>query len=221
MRKIRKSVSVIVYSILILVLFVGCNNAENSSNISSHDDANTVSYEGKIVEMKDNNNFVIRVNDSIDLISVNINEEIEFGDGISNKFYYGNTVGIIVGPEVMESWPLQVNLLKIYKNEKATYMKINQDLAKKLIDTQDVLILDVRTQKEYYEGHIDGAVLLSVDSIEEKADKILKDKNKTILVYCRSGNRSRTASYNLLKLGYTNIYDFGGINTWEYDIVTD
>ncbi|WP_461204284.1 rhodanese-like domain-containing protein [Clostridium sp. DL1XJH146] len=219
MSKNRKFI--VVYVLLIQFIVVGCSNIDNITNANIVNGENTVSYEGKIIEMEDNNNFVIRVNNGTDLISLNINEEIEFSDGVSNKFNYGNTIGIVSGTEVMESWPLQVNLLKIYKNEKAVYMKINQYVAKKLIDTQDVLIIDVRTQEEYEEGYIQGAILLTLDTIDTKADEILKDKNKTILVYCRSGNRSKEASQKLIEMGYTNIYDFGGINTWEYNIVID
>lgn len=83
----------------------------------------------------------------------------------------------------------------------------------------DVLILDVRTQEEYDSGHIQDAVLLPVDDILNGNLEMLPDLNQTILVYCRSGNRSGTASRALVEAGYTGIYDFGGINDWPYDIV--
>ena len=98
------------------------------------------------------------------------------------------------------------------------YQQSSQEEAKEMMDTQDVIILDVREQDEYDSGHIPGAVLLPVGTIdEETAAEVIPEKDSTVLVYCRSGNRSKTASSALAELGYTNIYEFGGINTWPYE----
>ncbi|SCI38172.1 Thiosulfate sulfurtransferase PspE precursor [uncultured Blautia sp.] len=87
-----------------------------------------------------------------------------------------------------------------------------------MMDTQEVIILDVREQDEYDSSHIPGAVLLSVGTIDEDtAAEVIPETDSTVLVYCRSGNRSKTASSTLADLGYTNIYEFGGINTWPYE----
>lgn len=100
-----------------------------------------------------------------------------------------------------------------------TYQQITQEEAKQMMDTQDVIILDVREQREFDAGHIPGAVLLPVGTIdEETAAAVIPEKDAVVLVYCRSGNRSKTASSVLAELGYTGIYEFGGINTWPYDI---
>lgn len=100
-----------------------------------------------------------------------------------------------------------------------SYQQISQETAKEMMDSQEVIILDVREQEEYDSGHIPGAVLLPVGTIDEdSAAQVIPDKDATLLVYCRSGNRSKTASAALAALGYTNIYEFGGINTWPYDI---
>lgn len=100
-----------------------------------------------------------------------------------------------------------------------SYQQISQEKAKEMMDTQEVVVLDVREQDEYDSGHIPGAVLLPVGTInEETATAVIPEKDDTILVYCRSGNRSKTASAALAELGYTNIYEFGGINTWPYEI---
>ena len=97
------------------------------------------------------------------------------------------------------------------------YQQISQEEAKAMMDTQVVIILDVREQDEYDSGHIPGAMLLPVGMInEETAAGVIPGKDATVLVYCRSGNRSKTASSALADLGYTNIYEFGGINTWPY-----
>ena len=100
----------------------------------------------------------------------------------------------------------------------SSYQQITQEEAKEMMDTQNVVILDVREQNEYDGGHIPGAVLLPVGTIDEAAAaEVIPDKDSTVLVYCRSGNRSKTASSKLAELGYTNIYEFGGINTWPYE----
>lgn len=99
-----------------------------------------------------------------------------------------------------------------------SYQQITQEEAKEMMDTQEVIVLDVREQNEYDSGHIPGAVLLPVGTIDEDtAAAVIPEKDSTVLVYCRSGNRSKTASSALAELGYTNIYEFGGINTWPYE----
>ena len=99
------------------------------------------------------------------------------------------------------------------------YQQISQEEAKEMMDTQDVIILDVREQDEYDSGHIPGAVLLPVGTIDgDTAAAAIPEKDSKVLVYCRSGNRSKTASSTLAELGYTNIYEFGGINTWPYEM---
>ena len=101
--------------------------------------------------------------------------------------------------------------------EKNTYEPITQEAAKEMMDTMDVIVLDVREQEEFDAGHIPGAVLLPVGSIDEESAKaVIPSKNSVVLVYCCSGNRSKTASAALAALGYSEVYEFGGINTWPY-----
>ena len=105
--------------------------------------------------------------------------------------------------------------------QETVYISITAEEAKKVMDTQaDYIILDVRTQEEYDEGHIPGAILIPDTQIEEKAEEVLTDKNQLILVYCRSGRRSKLAAEKLAKLGYTNIKEFGGIIDWPYEVVS-
>ena len=99
------------------------------------------------------------------------------------------------------------------------YQQISQEKAKEMMDTQSVLILDVREPNEFDAGHIPGAVLLPVGTItKDTAAAAIPELDTVVLVYCRSGNRSKTASQALADLGYTNIYEFGGINTWPYEV---
>ena len=101
----------------------------------------------------------------------------------------------------------------------SSYLQITQEAAKEMMDTRDVVILDVREQHEYDSGHIPSAVLLPVGTItEDTAAAVIEDLDTVVLVYCRSGNRSKTASQALADLGYTNVYEFGGINDWPYDV---
>ena len=102
----------------------------------------------------------------------------------------------------------------------ATYEQISGAEAKALMDSESgYIILDVREQYEYDEGHIPGAVLIPYGEIADRAEKELPDKDQLILVYCRSGRRSKIAAEELVKLGYTNVKEFGGIIDWEYEIV--
>ncbi|MDU4889221.1 MAG: rhodanese-like domain-containing protein [Clostridium sp.] len=101
-------------------------------------------------------------------------------------------------------------------------INISAEEAKKIIDTEEhEIVLDVRSVEEYKEGHIEGAVLLPSDEIKEKVENLIQDKNKTILVYCRSGRRSAAAAKDLIDFGYTNVYDFGGIIDWKYEVVKE
>lgn len=102
---------------------------------------------------------------------------------------------------------------------KNTYQQITQEEAWEMMNEADVTILDVREQDEYDSGHIPGAVLLPVGTIdEETATSVIPEKDSVTLVYCRSGNRSKKAAAALAELGYTEIYEFGGIITWPYEV---
>ena len=100
-----------------------------------------------------------------------------------------------------------------------SYQLITQEAAKDMMDTQEVIVLDVREPNEFDAGHIPGAVLLPVGTItKDTAAAVIPESDSIVLVYCRSGNRSKTASKALTDLGYRNVYEFGGINTWPYEV---
>mgnify|MGYP000953135677 FL=1 len=103
--------------------------------------------------------------------------------------------------------------------KKAEYKKITSDEAKKMMETQKVIVVDVRTLEEYNEGHIPNAISIPLETIENKAEVKLKNKDDLILVYCRSGRRSREAALKLIENGYTNVIDFGGIKDWNGEVV--
>lgn len=104
----------------------------------------------------------------------------------------------------------------------AALSKISAEQAKEIMDTADeFIILDVRTEEEYQEGHIEGAILIPDYDLASKAEELLSNKSTTLLIYCRSGRRSALAANTLIGLGYTSLYDFGGILDWPYEVVTN
>lgn len=105
------------------------------------------------------------------------------------------------------------------EGEKDMYVEITAEDAKKIMDSgEDFVILDVREQDEFDQGHIPGAILIPYTKIANKAEEMLPDKDKQILVYCRSGRRSKIAAESLAALGYTNVKEFGGIMDWPYEV---
>ena len=101
-----------------------------------------------------------------------------------------------------------------------SYEQITPEQAKTIMDTEsDFIIIDARTTEEFAQGHIANAILIPEYEIADRAEQELPHKDALILVYCRSGRRSKIASEELVKLGYTNVKEFGGIIDWPYEIV--
>ena len=124
-----------------------------------------------------------------------------------------SSIGIIGGADGPTS------IIVSEKGEKAMYEQITAEEAKKIMDSgEEHIILDTREQDEFDEGHIPGAILIPYTEIENKAEEMIPDKDKLILVYCRSGRRSKIAAESLAKLGYTNVKEFGGIIDWPYEV---
>ena len=124
------------------------------------------------------------------------------------------SIGIIGGADGPTS------IIVAEKGEKAMYEQITPEEAKKIMDSgEEHIILDTREQEEFDDGHIPNAILIPYTEIENKAEEMLPDKDAQILVYCRSGRRSKIAAESLSKLGYTNVKEFGGIIDWKYEVV--
>ena len=122
-----------------------------------------------------------------------------------------SSIGIIGGADGPTA------ILVSEKGEKAMYQQITPEEVKKIMDSgEEHIILDTREQDEFDEGHIPGAILIPYTEIENKAEEMLPDKEAQILVYCRSGRRSKIAAESLAKLGYTNVKEFGGIIDWTW-----
>ena len=124
-----------------------------------------------------------------------------------------SSIGIIGGADGPTS------IIVAEKGEKAMYEQITPQEAKRIMDSGEKhIVLDTREQDEFDEGHIPGAILIPYTEIENKAEEIIPDKDKLILVYCRSGRRSKIAAESLAKIGYTNVKEFGGIIDWPYEV---
>ena len=109
----------------------------------------------------------------------------------------------------------------ISENSSATYTQISQEEAKEMMGKDDDhIVVDVRRADEYAAGHIPGAILIPNEEIGTEQPAELPDLDQIILVYCRSGNRSKQASQKLADMGYTNVYEFGGIIDWTGEVVT-
>lgn len=106
-------------------------------------------------------------------------------------------------------------------SDKVAYHKISAEEAYEMMASQKVMVVDVRTREEYDGGHIENAVLVPNESIGNEMPEALPDKEATLLVYCRSGRRSKDAAQKLLALGYQSVYDFGGVIDWPYELVKE
>lgn len=202
---------VIVLVLVTILLLPGCSKKQEE-NIVFNAVIQEVYDQGMLVTTDDDVGF--------DRASVSYDENLV----IDFEPEAGQEVEIEILPQIRESYPVGVTAIKITLiSEVASpqYRKISAEEAKNYMDTEDVIILDVRTQSEYDEGHIPDAVLIPNTELENQAAVQLPDKDKKILVYCRSGNRSETASRLLVDMGYTAVYDFGGIIDWPYETVTE
>lgn len=104
-------------------------------------------------------------------------------------------------------------------NIKSTFTFINANAAYKMIRNEEVIIIDVRSKEEYDTGHLKDAINIPHTDIEKEIKKVVNDLNEKIIIYCRSGARANAASSTLVELGYTNVYTFGGLDSWDYGLV--
>ncbi|MBQ6540470.1 MAG: rhodanese-like domain-containing protein [Oscillospiraceae bacterium] len=130
-------------------------------------------------------------------------------------------IAICVMAAVMLIAGFAMSFIKSGPEPVKTYTQITQEEAMEMMTRDDGhVIVDVRRQYEYDESHIPGAILIPNESIETEPPEELPDPDQIILIYCRSGRRSKEASQKLADMGYTNVYEFGGIITWPGEIVT-
>lgn len=189
-------------SLLVILILVGCSKKEAIITFSA------------IIGEVDSNRLIVLPYDfeGIDQAVLSISDaQINFTPRV------GQNVEISILPEIRETYPVQATATDVKLKE--TYHKITPEQAKRFVDSNEGIVLDVRTLEEYNEGHIENALLLPNDEIENKAEITLYDKDELILVYCRSGRRSEDAARKLMDRGYTNVHDLGGIMDWPYEVV--
>ena len=134
----------------------------------------------------------------------------------TKKWYYTITVPVLLMIQIVGA----VMLLSSCGG--ASYTQISQAEALQMMQEQEnYLIVDVRRTDEFAEGHIAGAINVPNEEIADEMPELLPDKDQLLLIYCRSGNRSKQASQKLADMGYRNVYEFGGINTWQGEITTE
>ena len=210
----KRIVQMVTFCLLIVVTLTGCLGNDSGGTLSFNAVVESVNGQSILVVLKEPADFDKA---SVDLSDVKDLPALESGDWVF----------VTILPEIRESYPVQVTAvsLRILTDEEIEsmqYQVISAEDAKNIMeDGSPYVLLDVRTPEEFKEGHIEGALLLPNTEIEAKASSVLPDKDARILVYCRSGNRSEEAALKLIDMGYSNVYDFGGIIDWPYDIVID
>ena len=130
------------------------------------------------------------------------------------KNIYIIIIFIVVGGVI---WMYKKEDKNVQNNEEIRYVSMNEIISR-MEENENYIILDVRTIEEYNEGHIPNAICIPNETIDEDVINKLPNKDQLILIYCRSGNRSKQAANKLKKLGYTNLIEFGGIIDWKGEI---
>ena len=213
-----KKLVALLLSLICMLGLVGCNSRSMNYII-----ANEPNITGVVKEA--NENAILIENEKGEYwVSLNVENKDS-----TTHFNLGDEVVVYYNGIIAESYPMQINTVyaitlkepadRAENNQEAVYVNITAEEAKQIMDSEEgYIILDVRTQEEYDQGHIPGAILIPDNEVKVTAEDVLTDKDQLILVYCRSGRRSKLASEILVELGYTNIKEFGGIIDWPYEI---
>jgi len=220
---------IIIVSILILVLaLASCNNTDKAEpteapaqNQGSDATVNDITgIDGRIIEIVDGVSITIRNEEDTSIyFKIDISGGLKFADGVNENLNPDNVIKADVNMINSESLPKETMLVTITDNIAPSYRIISSAEAKEIIDKGGALVIDVRTREEYENGYIPDAYNVPLDQIEKGIGNVAASKDDIILVYCRSGNRSKVAARILTEMGYTNVYDFGGIVDWTYGTI--
>lgn len=225
MKKIRV---ITIVTLAFLLILSSCSRTEDTSGLNDNTKTpkptetpvSVVEISGRIIETIDGDYTIIRNEEDTSIYyKIDISEGIEAETGVLNDLEPDNVITARVEVTDGEAFPIETRLWSLTANISPSYNVIDAKEAKRIIDGGDVIILDVRTFEEFGAGYIPDAFNLPLGTVKEGIDKIINDKQATILVYCRSGNRSKVAARELTEMGYENVYDFGGIVDWPYEIV--
>lgn len=175
---------------------------------------------GRIIEIKDNEHIIIRNEEDTSIYyRLDISGGLKVNEGVNSNLQPNNVISADVEMKNSDTIPQETVLISVTENKAPDYRVIDAEEAKAIIDKGGALVVDVRTRVEYEEGYIPDAFNVPLDQIDKGIKNVTDDKDATILLYCRSGNRSKVAARILTEIGYTNVYDFGGIVNWPYDII--
>lgn len=219
--KIKQHVAIII-SVIMIICFSGCNNRSMNDIIE-----NEPSITGIVTEVYDKYIQIYIKNEAYPYgadCSVSLN--VVNPDGIYSPINVGDEVVVYYDGSIAESYPMQINTvyaitLLTPAAREDTYKQISIDEAVAMMEEEnDYIILDVRTPEEFAERHIPNAINVPNETIGDDPIPELPREDQLILVYCRSGNRSKQASEKLAAIGYTNVYEFGGINDWTGETVS-
>ena len=218
----KKYLPIILSSLFILGL-AGCSNRSMNYIIK-----NEPSITGIVTEVHDQYIQIYIENEGYPSgADCDVSLDVENEDGTYSPINVGDEVVVYYDGSIAESDPMQINTvyaitLREPERREGSYTQISMDEAVKMMGQEtDYIILDVRTPEEFAQEHIPGAINVPNETIRKKAIPELPREDQLILVYCRSGNRSKQASEKLVSLGYTNVYEFGGINEWTGETVSE
>lgn len=214
MRKQFLTISII---LTVVVALTGCktNNTAETPNVEN--DATGIS--GRIIEIVDGEHIIIRNEEDTSIyFKIDISKGLTVASGIDSNLNPDNVITADVKILNADTIPRETELVSITGNKSPDYRIINAEQALAMMVEGNVIVVDVRTRTEYESGYIPEAYNVPLDQIETGFKNVTENKDDIILVYCRSGNRSKVAARILTEMGYTNVYDFGGIVDWPYDI---
>jgi rhodanese-related sulfurtransferase len=208
-------------AVLLVFSIAGCaGNTDNTDVSMQPTQPAGTDIDGRIIEIVDGEHIVIRNEEDTSIyFKIDISGGLSFSSGVDENLQLDNVIMAEVEMLDPEALPKDTKLIQITANKAPDYMVIDAVQAKAIIDEGGAIIIDVRTRVEYEEGYIPDAYNVPLDQIDKQIGNVTSDLDATILVYCRSGNRSKVAARILTEMGYTNVYDFGGIVEWPYDIV--
>lgn len=213
----RKQFLIISIILIVVLVLTGCKTNNTAETPASENGATGIS--GRIIEIVSGEYIIIRNEEDTSIyFKIDISEGLTVASGIDSNLNPDNVITADVKILNADTIPRETELVSITGNKSPDYKIINAEQALAMMVEGDVLVVDVRTRTEYESGYIPEAYNVPLDQIEKSFKNVTENKDDTILVYCRSGNRSKVAARILTEMGYTNVYDFGGIVDWPYDI---
>ncbi|MFO7611354.1 MAG: rhodanese-like domain-containing protein [Clostridia bacterium] len=174
--------------------------------------------DGRIIDIEAGSKILIRNEEDTNIYyNIDISGGVLFTEGVDTALDVDNVISADVQMINADSLPKETTLVRITGNKTPAYTVIDAVRAKQMMDEGGATVIDVRTITEYSESHIPDSYNVPLDEIGLGIDRITADRDAVILVYCKSGNRSKVAARMLSEMGYTNVYDFGGIVDWPYE----